>query len=202
MPMIFIYDSFWFWGLVAAELLVLFICAANEKGLWATLSILVSLAAVQFLGNVDVFGYVYHNPISILVGLLVYVLGGVIWVFPKWYFFVKDHFRKYIDLKEEFLESKKIKTQEVPEEMKREWQEYFRRGRNMRYDADIEFKPSPKKHKEQIMAWMVCWPFSLLWTMLNDPIVRFFHHVYYYVLDNLQRISDNVFKGVGKDFSE
>lgn len=70
------------------------------------------------------------------------------------------------------------------------------------YENSVVFKPEPGNYKNRIITWMTLWPLSFLWTMLNDPIVRFFQHIYYEIAGVLRKISDNVFKDVNRDFEK
>jgi hypothetical protein len=57
----------------------------------------------------------------------------------------------------------------------------------------FEYKPQPRKHKARILTWMTYWPWSFIWTMLNDPIKRFFKAIYYRLAAFLARMSDKMF---------
>jgi hypothetical protein len=45
-------------------------------------------------------------------------------------------------------------------------------------------------HKAEIYVWWLCWPLSLFWTTLNDPITRLWNFVYSMFGNWMQRISD------------
>lgn len=204
---LFAFGTFWFWLLVLAELGVLFACTAAEgfrrRGLAATASLITFLAVLQFLGGIPVWQYIVANPVTVVVWVLLYLLGGVGWVFPRWWLFVKDHRRKYDELKQQFLDSKG--AQVLTPELLEEWAKYFesKRGYGGYYDEEnhrIEFKPRPRDHQSRIITWMCMWPLNLLWTLLNDPVVRFFRHIYYEIAGLLQKISDNAFKDVEGEY--
>lgn len=192
---IFLLWTFWFWLLVAAEVSLLFVSTVWEKGWLAWASLAVFLAAIQLFGDVNVLAYLWHNPWQVVMGLAIYLMGGGIYVFPKWYLYVTDHKRKYLDLRDHFLAGKGCKDlSKVPDEYLEEWQTEWARSA-----GDVEFRPLARNHKTRIMDWMILWPFNFLWTLLNDPIRRFFRHVYYQIAEALQRISDKVFADVVND---
>ena len=198
-----VFGTFWFWLLLAAEIGWLVFCAAKECTAWQSLlSVLIFLGVLQCFSNVNVAMFLIHNPILILVTAIVYLMGGCVWVFPKWWLFCKEHLRKYLDLREIFLRENKLAPgSSVPEDKKDAWTEYYAQN-NRYYENSVVFKPEPGNYKNRIITWMTLWPLSFLWTMLNDPIVRFFQHIYYEISGVLRRISDNVFKDVNNDFEK
>lgn len=60
-----------------------------------------------------------------------------------------------------------------------------------RYDI-----PLVKDNKDKIILWMVYWPWSAIWTIINDPVRRFFDFVYMRISGLYQKISDRIFKDV------
>lgn len=87
-----------------------------------------------------------------------------------------------------------ILSSELPTELKEEFRALL---------AGPEFKaalvPSPRDHKARIMIWMAWWPWSMLWTLLNDPIKRLFRAIYRALLTRLQKISERAFRRVDDD---
>lgn len=59
-------------------------------------------------------------------------------------------------------------------------------------------KPTPDKFKARITAWIVYWPPSLFWTLLNDPLRRIGRMIYEGVADILKKISDSAWKDEDK----
>jgi hypothetical protein len=200
---LFLFGTFWFWILVAVEIGFLIYCAARECAAWQTLvSVLVFLGVLQCLSNVNVVMYLIQHPITLAIVIAIYLLGGSVWVFPKWWLFCHEHLRKYLELREKFQRDNKLAIGEaVPIEYRDNWSEFYTRN-NSYHEDHIVFKPEPGNYKNRIITWMTLWPISFLWTMLNDPIVRFFRHIYYEIAGVLRRISENVFKDVSQDFEK
>jgi hypothetical protein len=59
--------------------------------------------------------------------------------------------------------------------------------------------PQVREHKSDIMLWMTYWPFSCVWTLINDPIRKIFRTIYANIAKSLQSISDRMFKGAIAD---
>ena len=60
-------------------------------------------------------------------------------------------------------------------------------------------KFSAKFNKERIMNWMMYWPFSGLWTLINDPIKKSFQRIFKGLENRFQKISDNITKEFDND---
>jgi hypothetical protein len=77
--------------------------------------------------------------------------------------------------------------------------EYMKRVYGPNYREHIQ--PTPKRHKSRIMTWLGFWPFSALWTLLNDPLRRLVEAIYDAVAGTLLKISNYVFRNALKDLT-
>ena len=73
------------------------------------------------------------------------------------------------------------------------------RERGYGYDKS---KFSAKQSKERIMNWMMYWPFSGIWTLINDPIKKSFQRIFKGLENRFQKISDNITKEFDKNDSK
>tara|TARA_Y100000034_G_scaffold103692_1_gene129575 strand:- start:45057 stop:45845 length:789 start_codon:yes stop_codon:yes gene_type:complete len=60
--------------------------------------------------------------------------------------------------------------------------------------------PHPKDHKARIMRWIGHWPWSMFWTILNDPLRRIGKAIYKRMTVILVAIGQKAFQGVEDDF--
>lgn len=67
------------------------------------------------------------------------------------------------------------------------------KGKSTIYAYDI---PKTSSHKGDIIAWMTYWPFSSLWTLINDPVKRFFKFMYSRFENLYQKMSDKMFTDI------
>lgn len=58
------------------------------------------------------------------------------------------------------------------------WWLYIKEKRVKRGDMWASSDFNPAYNKDRIMTWLMYWPFSLVWTILDQPIVRFYKWVY------------------------
>lgn len=212
---LFAFGTLWFWLLIIATSFVLFACTEFERGTFATITVIVGLCILHFAGGGTLFKYVVANPARTFEIAGIYLALGTFWGVNKWWFFVRRQRRKHDEALEEFRKEFKkegaldryrrstIRTNQIssdyetairtdkrsPDEVfKAAWKEIIEKKE---YCAiEFEFQPDPKKHKGRILIWMTYWPWSFLWTMLNDP----FKAAYHWVLGLLRKISVGAFR--------
>jgi len=95
---------------------------------------------------------------SVVIYVVGYVAVGVAWSFFKWTLYV-------------------LKAKET----------YFRMGGKTK--ANIEdYIPVARQNRSNIVGWMAFWPWSALWTIIDDPIKR----MYRAMARSLERVFDNI----------
>jgi hypothetical protein len=55
-------------------------------------------------------------------------------------------------------------------------------------------RPRAAKNKRSIVSWMCYWPFSVVGTVLNDPVRRLFSFLFKSFKALYQKLSDHVFR--------
>ncbi len=53
---------------------------------------------------------------------------------------------------------------------------------------------SAKENKERIINWMMYWPLSGIWTLINDPVKKAFQRIFSGLENKYHKISDNITK--------
>lgn len=205
---LFVFGGLWFWGLLVVASIILISCLEKENEGGATFVFLGTLAAIVFLGNTSWLSYIIENPLSI--GLLVgaYLLTGVLWGISKWWIFLHDvsarnraerydwvaRRKEAHDIGHEDYETYEASYVNPPrlwtDKVKEDWKKYVARG----YSGKSIKKPMVNENKARITSWMTYWPWSALWTLINDPIRRFYRWAYTQLRGLLQDMSDKAFK--------
>jgi len=172
-----IFGTVWFWILtiISIGFIIYFLESSIDDyadtggGFQATVVLVLFILAYYFLGSrehvVDILTYVKHH--TGIIGLLFasYLVLGVIWSFFKWYFFLLNKRDKY---REKIADGYK--------------------------QVNInDYIPSAKNNKSRIMSWMMYWPMSGLWTLINDPVRRAFQFLYNRVESYFDRMSKSLF---------
>lgn len=72
--------------------------------------------------------------------------------------------------------------------------------RSREREVDSITRPDPRQHAEQILLWVLCWPWNLLWTALVHNPVR--HIVQFLIVElraTLEEISSGEFQEIERD---
>jgi len=222
---LFVVGTLWFWLLLGVVTCVLFALIENERFGWATFTLAVALALLHLFGNVNVIAFVRQQPLEFALCVLGYFFIGTVWGVVKWWFFVQKRRREYDEKKADFLARHQVAGTAIPPELKDEWFEACggsvrneaycdkceREGGRGRCDHDsgrykrvrqgtLDLAPKARDHKGQILGWMTYWPWSLAWTLLDDPVKRAFKWIFHQIQGLLQQIADSAFKGTDGDW--
>src|SRR5262245_3868069 len=183
----------WFWLLLAAEAALLIALIEWGKGGLATLSLVGVLALLQFMGDANLLSYANHHPLLLVFGVVGYFAVGTVWAVMRWWLYVHEHRIRYDEAKAEFCDDRRLDGT-IPAHLQEDWLEYLSNRRRK-----VEIRPRARQHKNSILTWMAYWPWSMFWTILNDPVRKACRFIYRHIHDYLQEISDNAFKGVEAD---
>jgi hypothetical protein len=183
---IFIVGSMWFWVLLAVEFLILLVLTETERPGWSFLSLLALGVLFKYFGDFDPFAWVVHNPVALLWYFAAYLVAGTIWSVIKWFFYVYRQKEKYIEAKSRYLNHRHLSL--------KDWEDSW--DRNAYKNSKGGIVPLVGDNKGRIMMWMGYWPFSAVWTLIDEPVKKAFRMIYNRIHDTLQDISNNAFKGV------
>ena len=180
------------WIFVAIEVVVPIALVEIDQTVMSVCSILIFGVALQLFGVIDVLKIVQENPLHLLVLFVVYFIIGVIWSVVKWYFYVKKIAEEYSSTKIKFLEdSGATTTSELTQEF------LISLRRKLRFVSE-DVPPKASKNKSRIIRWMVFWPVSIILTITRDMVISVVEKIFDIAKNNLQRISDYVFKDITK----
>lgn len=144
--------------------IIVMTAAAQESHALGSITIITAILLLQYLCNVDIFNYCKLNAGRIALYSIVYFPIGIVWSFAKWYFYLQEVKRELIENRIDFYYSKCVK------------------------------KPTAKDNKERITIWIGYWPFSILWTLMNDFVTKITKAIYNKIAGLFDKMSDNVFK--------
>lgn len=182
---IFLVGSLWFWLAIATTLVVLLALIEFEKPFWATATVLAFVALMVGWSDFNPLAWVTHNAVLFLECLAAYLVLGVVWAIVKWWFFLMNSRDRYEEIRAAFLKEKGWEAFDT-DEKKRKFQD------KVFWDRKT-FPPKPGENKSKIVLWMTYWPCSALWTLINDPLKRFYRFAYARILGLLQGMSDRTF---------
>lgn len=188
-----------FWGMVffGGVFLVLMLYAVDHE-MWvaSTFVLVITALMLQFFTDYKVFTYLVNNPLTVLMWAGVYVAAGVIWSMVKWALYalgVKERFNEYcvselndINLHNSGIIDGNVRVERRPVPTKEVLLANYNKYKIEKLPLDV------KKYKSKITFWMIWWPWSALWTLLNDPIRRFYNMLYNMFGGVFQKISDKI----------
>ena len=172
-----VFGTIGFW--IATSIMFFFVCLCicNEKELHdigAFLFLAVFFNVVYFCGNSESLNkcgiYLFNNPLTLFEIVFGYFLAGTVWSVVKWYFFLLNKRDEYIQHIKDFIPNNIVKKPYPP------------------------CVPVVSDYKRAIITWMIYWPFSMVCTILNDPVRRMFNFIYYKIHDYMQSMSDKMFE--------
>lgn len=166
--------GFWIFLFLAAVVIAMEV--HFDKGFSATITLVATVVVAHFFLNANIFSYVFDHLGWFIAGAVAYIFPlGWAWSMIKLGLHTRRLADKYQYEKIQFLremhlpDNADLKT--LPEAEKNRWEEYVRNHLLIdidRRDGSATFD----LHKRQatIFMWWGHWPFSLLGTVLNDPV--------------------------------
>ena len=202
LSLLFVVGSFWFWALLLVAFIAMTILEEYERGFWAFLVMLLTLASLQAFTNANLLALLWHHPVYLLVGVAAYFIMGTFWSVLKWWLWCGDQRHKYDEIKLSFLaRNNASKATVVPEELRVKWRQEIDTYHSRFYETrNLVKKPEVLENKTRILNWMSYWPCSLVFTALNDPVRKLFRHIYFWLRSVYQGIADRSWHGVSEDF--
>jgi len=184
----FILGGIWWWLLTALFVVTLIWEISGDRAVASFFTLGLYVAIIHFFGNATLFSTVASNPAILYIGIPVYFLSGTIWAFVKWFLYVRRDVGEYKKNRLAFLERNGIKNPTidmmVPDPLKISWAKGYKTA-----------IPQVRHYKGEILTWMTLWPFSFVWTIIDEP----WRYIYDTVANTLQRISNSIYREVGYD---
>jgi len=199
---LFTAGTFWFWAIIIAEIVLLFVFVNYENGLGAFVSLLTFVVCLQVFGDVDLITLVTQNYLWTGVIIGSYITLSVPWGIFRWAMYCRDRLEAYEDKKAEFLLEKGLtNTKIVPAEYREEWKRSVELTKDYYTKRTIADAPLAREHKSFITRSMSLWAIDAIWWILGDMCVRIWKNIYNRITGLLQHISDNMFSNsnISKD---
>lgn len=157
--------AWWVIALSAIVFGVLVAITSSERPISALLFFIASWAAITFLMGINPIAYLVTNVGTILVWLCVYLLIGIAYAYAKWtwIYLPSDYVqstirRKFKDFKSHW--SRSFDTTKTDDELIEEF-------------TESDFYPfGLKKDKWKISTWVIWWPLNLIWSFLDDVLIK------------------------------
>lgn len=186
------FGTFWFWIVSFGMFCLILALAENEQNWWAGISVLSFLLLMQWAGTWDFLGH----PLQTLIWFLVYFVIGAFWSVAKWISLLyskKDQLKNLLktfivyaaglencnsDDREALLDVKKVGDLSRGQFVSFVVFAGQRGYRANPYDVTSSatspscLLPDRSYYKDRFVGWLLWWPTSMFWTLLNDPLIR------------------------------
>lgn len=167
--------------------IIIFGCIAYDSPTGASLAFVMFLFTSELIFKIPIWSTIITQPITVLGFFTLYICIGVGWSFPKWWFFVRKLRDEYVKELQSFLNSRGFSELTMPEELKQVW--FSKEGRKWKE----KIPPSAGDYKTKILSWMLYWPFSMTWTIIDEPFRKAFSRIFEGVRESYQKISNRIF---------
>lgn len=177
-----------FWIIVGLVTLVLAAQVDSDRAGAATLTLLITVAAIVAFTNAPVLEFVQENPIYVIYGVLGYLGIAAVWAFVKWrMFYLPKLFDRYEELRSDFLKNRGLKEMPADQTVR----DAFNATNEVKI-LNISQRRMVSNNKGRITVWMAYWPFSFIGTFVGDFLQRVFASVYQAIANSLQSMSDRM----------
>ncbi len=181
--------SIWFYIFTLIFIIIAIICEEHDSFEFAIVLLVLYSLAIQFFAKINIFKWIIENPIHLLWIIPGYILFGIIWSWVKWGLLLNKIAKKTEEKWEDFLKDKELPkdTKTISKKLHEEWKSQIRYG----YERPV-FKESKKK----ISVWVMYWPISIIWYLLNNLIKDLINRIVVQFRKVYEGIANNAFKEI------
>ncbi len=201
--------GFWSWSLIIAVpfLILMWLTNYDDYSDFSgspipAIFILGILVLITAFTNVNPFLYIWNNFGFIAIVALVYVFIGIGYMFVKWHFYTDKKLEFYNHISESirqeynnYIKETKVHNEKV---------NLFEENNDTRYSlykekTIIPFKdwvlkeynlpPTAKNNKARLYIWIMYWPPSFVWSIIDHPLRKLFNNIYNMVGETLNKMS-------------
>lgn len=180
----------WFWlFIVLLGFIGVSFFAAKEMDVFALFCFAITFAVIQFWCKIDVWGYLCGHWEQALLWTFAYLPIGVVWSFIKWFIFLRGIKLKYQDKLERYNQLRNLTTAEAIQT--EDWKKFLTSYEN--YEIR---KPKVNDHKDDIIRWVIYWPFSIATAIVGDLIKYVTKEIYAKVAYLYSKMVEKVLGGL------
>jgi hypothetical protein len=215
----------WIFLLLVALAIGIIVAVEKEEPWGAFIAIVAAGVVAHYTGTLNMIDAL-HNWQHLLGFFGAYLAVGAGWCYIKWGFYTtawgREHRERIQTVRAEFLKLLGLKGDSVPAEHKAAWEQWQKQDSRHGYSEDwsgiysnlrsahpstaIKINPDEihvKNNWSKFSIWGLYWPFSMLWTLIDDPIKRIFKFIIMNVLGgSLQMFANRANKGIANELSK
>jgi len=199
----FAFGGVWYFLFSGLWLILLFYWVEHEHIVLSGLNVALYVLFLNYIVKKSVIDSFIEHPGRSFFIVLGYLIAGFIWSFVKWWLFVNKKAIEYKEKRYEWLQEQKAYRERrgvslegigevtletmVPDNWKNDWLSKIGFGYG---------RPKAVKHKRTISHWILYWPVSALWSLLDDfigKVIRIIVVKFRYIYE---MITKNAFKNI------
>lgn len=196
----------WVFYLITAVMIISMIALIENDELGWSHALFVAFVCLMAYKSGINLKEIIMNPMTIFKYLSLYLGIGVVWAFCKWYFFLKNVLANFTAYKEKTKKELQGYTQDaltkamndrIKSAIKNSWNGNGLKELSCEEDSSgqlVILPPQANNNKARITTWITHWPFSMVWTLLNDPIKKLANYIVEVLKSWFQKISDRIFQ--------
>lgn len=163
-----------------------------EGGILAGVSILALFFLVWAFNRTHMSDWFQNHLVQFIAFAVGYIGVSPLWGFTKWYFFVRARKRRRDQRSADFLENfpdriKRARDAREKELLENEKENSLKKELGKYYEC-----PTARAHRYRIMRWMMFWPWSFVFTVLN--IRKIFSRMIDLMEKKLNKIAANIWE--------
>jgi hypothetical protein len=197
-PLTFVlFDGLLLYGMIGVFGLLALISMEYDRPGICTAILAIALVVIEYYSTIHPISFVIQHPLDAAMLFGAYFVAGSLWIIIKWFSHVYKVRDRFNDVKQDCIDNLKQKGSgswfNTDGSLNDEGQaQVYRSAANRIGETELPLQVS--QHKADIYMWWLCWPLSLFWTLLSDPITRLWNFVYNLFGNMMQEISNNAFK--------
>jgi len=194
---IFAFGAIGFWLLLVIANIVILTCVEFDFPGWAFWTLVAFGFALPKSITLDIFHEILEKPYLVLVFFLGYLAAGTVWSIVKWWIFVRRQANKYRAAEREFKELNKLdQDKPIPQDIREKMKIPSNFRGNSHGLLQLSKRPRPNENKRKILTWMMYWPWSAIWTILDEPVKKAFKEIFNQIRGLYEKISSSAFKDI------
>lgn len=178
------------WLVLVAGLITLLLLTEHGRYRWTGVTVFALSAFLQFAAGINILGWIAANPLGFVVLVLGYAAIGVVYSLAKWRLSFLRQARERLD---DFIARYKADVARKGSQSQAVSTDQERFVERMGWNWN---SVRVRYNKARISAWIAYWPWSLLWTLIDDPFRKLGEWMYATFRSWYEALFANAFKGV------
>lgn len=130
-----------------------------------SITFIVTFLGLGFFGDfniINIINIIKESPILFIISVFVYIFVGILWSFIKLALYAKNLNSEYLEEKEKYLKLHPSHTEEM-----------WLNSSSYRFELN-----NISNCRDKIIKWSSFWVWSVIWTIINDPVLKIFKWIY------------------------